>query len=148
MTSFVTRTLDAMSSRRTVSDRDRGELAHAVFTFPGETGPCFEVTAAGAWVSSCGPATDQVLQLRPVGVSGEFGGAGEAFTVLAGLVTPEVTRVAVEFSGSEVIDVELVEIGSEGLLAWASPVVRDHLDAVVAYDGEQEVARASVDGSS
>lgn len=136
MASFVARTLDAMASRTTVADRDTGALAHTVFTFPSDTGPCFQVTAGGAWADACEPATGDTLQPRTIRVD-------DAFSVVAGLVTPEVTRVTVEFQDTDEVELDLVATRSPDLRAWASPILRADLDAVVAYDGEREIARTS-----
>lgn len=136
MASFVARTFDAMATRTTVADRDGGALPHTVFTFAGEHGQCFEVTAGDAWVGECEPATTDTLQLRTIFVD-------EAFTVVAGLVAPEATDVVVEFEGTERLGVELVPTRETDLRAWASPILRSDIDAVVAYDGEREISRTS-----
>lgn len=138
MASFVARTLDAMTARQTVSDRDRGEAAHTVFTFLGESGHCFQVKAGEDWVSRCDPATDETLQLRQVTVE-------PGFTVVAGLVTDDVTRVVAEFGDGDAIDLPLIGTRSPGLLAWASPILHQYVDAIVAYEGETEVARTAPD---
>jgi len=134
MASFVTSTLEAMHERVTVADRDGGALSHTVYTFPSESGRCFQVTAGTAWASTCEPASDERLQLRPVAVD-------DAFTVVAGLVTSNVSRVSIEYGEGASTDVDLVSTGSDGLRAWASPILAADIDAVVAYDGAAEVAR-------
>ncbi|MEX2551302.1 MAG: S-layer homology domain-containing protein [Nitriliruptoraceae bacterium] len=134
MASFVVRSLEAMQQRVTVADRDGGGLPHTVFTFPSESGRCFQATAGDAWRSECEPATDERLQLRPVAIDDDY-------TVLAGLVTAEVSRVAIEYGDGASIDVDLTATGSDGLQAWASPILAADIDAVVAYDDGSEVAR-------
>lgn len=137
MASFLGRTLDAMIQRTTVADRDAGALAHSTFTFPSESGRCVQVTAGDAWETVCEPATDEALQLRPVTISDDF-------TVLAGLVTPEVSRVVVETTDGSQVEVELVDAGSD-LAAFSSPILAADVDAVVAYDGDAQVGRTSPD---
>ncbi len=134
MASFVVRSLQAMHERVTVADRDGGALSHTVYTFPSESGRCFQVTAGTAWESSCEPASDQRLQLRPVRID-------DAFTVVAGLATSKVSRVAIEYGDGASIDVGLTPTASDGLWAWASPILAADIEAVVAYDGDAEVAR-------
>lgn len=141
MASFLVRSLDAMQSRQTVSDRDGGALAHTVYTFPSESGRCFQVKAGDAWVAGCDPETDETLQLRTVAVADDF-------TVAAGLATADVDRVVVEFDGTESVDLDLVDIGSESLRAWASPILAEYIDVIVAYDGDQEVARTAPDDAT
>lgn len=140
MASFLARTLDAMLQRTTVVDRDTGALAHTTFTFASETDRCFQVTAGTAWTTQCSPATDETLQLRSVTVSDDF-------TVLAGLVTPAVTRVVVDTTDADRIEVELVDTESD-LRAFSSPILADDVEVVVAYDGDQEVARTSPDDAT
>jgi len=134
MASFVVQSLEAMHERVTVADHDGGALAHTVYTFPSESGRCFQVTAGTAWESSCEPESDERLQLRPVRID-------DAFTVVAGLATSNVSRVAVEYGDGASIDADLTSTGSDGIQAWASPILAADIDAVVAYDGDAEVAR-------
>lgn len=140
MASFVARTLDAVVTRRTVADFDNGALAHTVFTFLSEGGRCFQVTAGEAWAAQCDPAPgEEPLQVYTVAV-------GDAFTVVAGVVTGNVDRVVIETAdGQEVEATDFVQTRSENLLAWASPRLLDDVAAVVAYAGGEEVARTSPD---
>lgn len=138
MASFVVRTFDAMQARQTVADRDGGALSHTVFTFLSEAGRCFQVTAGTAWVSECEPATDETLQVRTVTID-------EGFTIAAGLVTDAVARVSAESDGSST-DLELIDTRSAGLRAWASPILAEDVDAIVAYDDAgTEIARTAPD---
>jgi hypothetical protein len=89
-------------------------------------------------VTQCDPATGETLQVRTVNVT-------EGFTVTTGLVTDAVARVAVEYDGSS-MDLDLAETRSEGLRAWASPILAEGVDAIVAYDDtDEEVARTAPD---
>jgi hypothetical protein len=138
MASFVVRSFDAMQTRQTVADRDTGALSHTVFTFLSESGQCFQVTAGSAWVTECEPATDETLQVRNVRVD-------DGFTVTAGLVTDAVARLAVEYDGSS-MDLDLVGTRSAGLRAWASSILAEDVDAIVAYDEtDTEIARTVPD---
>ena len=137
MVSFLARALDAMTQRTTVADRDTGALAHTVFTFPSESGRCFEVTAGEEWVAECDPATNETLQLRRLSVSdGDF-------SVLVGLASPPVTRVVVEWNGGEPVEAELTQLEG-GYQAFASPILASDVTAVAAHDATGEVARAPV----
>jgi hypothetical protein len=139
MASFVVRTLEAMNERVTVADRDGGALPHTVYTLPRESGRCFQVTAGTAWQSVCEPASDERLQLRPVRIDGDF-------TVVAGLVTAEVSRVAIEYDDGASIDVDLTPTGSDGLQAWASPILAADID--VASHGTYDRAVFEVAGDA
>ncbi len=89
-------------------------------------------------MTQCDPATGETLQVRTVNVT-------EGFTVTTGLVTDAVARVAVEYDGSS-MDLDLAETRSEGLRAWASPILAEGVDAIVAYDDtDEEVARTAPD---
>lgn len=135
MASFVARGLDAITQRTPVANRDTGAFARTVFTFGAESGRCFQVKAGDAWTAECDPArSDQTLQLRPVPV-------GDDFTVIAGLVTGNVTRVEVEFGDGESVEAGLVPTDSGDLQAWSSRILQADIDAVVAYDDGEEVAR-------
>lgn len=138
MASFVVRTLDAMQSRQTVADRDGGALSHTVFTFLSESGRCFEVKAGTEWVAECDPETDETLQVRTVNVA-------DGFTVTTGLVSDAVASLTVEYDGST-MDLDLVDTRSTGLRAWASPILAEDVDAIVAYnDAGEEIARTAPD---
>ena len=137
MASFLARTLDAMTQMTTVADRDTGALEHTVFTFPSESGRCFQVTAGEEWVAECDPATNETLQLRRMTVGG-----GD-FSVLVGLAAPPVTRVVVEPSDGEPVDVELTQLEG-GYHAFASPFLASDVTAVAAHDATGEVARVQV----
>lgn len=138
MASFLMRSSVAMETRRTVADRDGGALPHTVFTFPSESGRCFQVTAGNAWETRCEPTTDDTLQVRTVPI-------GDSFSVLTGVVTDAVSNVRVEYDDGASLPLELVATGSSGLRAWASPILADDVDAIVADDGEQEIARTVPD---
>lgn len=135
MGSFVARALDAVTQRTPVADRDTGAFARSVFTFGAESGRCFQVKAGDVWTAECDPArSDETLQLRPVPV-------GDDFTVLTGLVTSNVTRVEIEFGDGGTVEAGLVPTDASNLQAWSSPILQADIDAVVAYDDGQEVAR-------
>lgn len=137
MATFLARTLDAATQRTTVADRDAGATAHAVFTYADDSGRCFEVTAGEAWVSACEPVGDAPLQLWSVPV-------GDSFTVVAGLAAPDVTRVEVEPVDGDAVDLALVPTETQWQ-AFASPRLLADVAAVVAYDGDTELARISPD---
>lgn len=135
MASFVARALDAVTQRTPVADRDTGAFARTVYTFGSESGRCFQVKAGDAWAADCDPArSDETLQLRPVSV-------GDDFTVMAGLATGNVTRVEIEFGDGETAEAALVPTVAGDLQAWSSPILEADIDAVVAYDDGEEVAR-------